>query len=566
MGARYSLARMAVPTPDRRSAPRLGIVVRVGLVLTATGVASAALERRALAGTPPDVALGLGFGIFAVLILLATFWRLARGAEWLAITLAATVYLGAALALGGGRVGMAAFVAAAILVMSRTARHLRPFAVAAFALWTPALIVFGPPGMPAVPIALLVASMATVAYTAAVLVDPSTVHPSLRLRRVGYGILAIATTATAVDRHITVASSGVAPDDLLAIVSAVALPALAHVRMRSSVRSACATGVALATFVLTGMALILGAPYHSDAVVAPHRAAEILISGSDPYRSFDLVEALSRFGLSPELVTNFENGEALHAYNYPALSFLVVAPLVAGGLPDIRWVYLAELFLIALLVTRNLRVSWRPMGLASIVGNGVIVRQHVLAGIDPTWALLVLGGWLALQRRWWSPVFVGLAVASRQTAWFVTPFYVIVVWRRWGRGEALRRALVASVVALAVNVPFLVDAPAQFISGVTLPLLAPLEPDGVGVVRFGMDGVVPLFPRAVYGALALAAFTALVVLFIRWPRALRSAPLVWPFLPLYLAWRSLQNYFAFLPVFALVADDELTADGATSPD
>jgi len=551
---------------ERRSDPRRGLVLRVGLVLTATGVASAVLDRRELAGGPADVAVGLGFGVFAILILLATFRRPPRGAEWVAIVLAAIVYVGAALALGGGRVGMAAFVAAAVLVMSRTAQHLRPFAVAAFVLWTPALIVFGPPGVPAVPLALVVASMATVAYTAAVLVDPSPVHPSVRLRRVGYGILAIATTATVVDRHISVASPGLAPDDLLAIVSAAALAALAHAPARSSVRDAGATGLVLATFVLTGMVLILGAPYRADAVVAPHRAAQILISGSDPYRSFDLPEALSRFGLIPQLATHLENGDVVHAYNYPAFSFLVVAPFVAAGVPDIRWIYLAELFLIALLVTRNLRMSWRPMGLASIVGNGVIVRQHVLAGIDPTWILLILGSWLAMHRRWWSPVFIGLAVASRQTAWFVTPFYLIVVWRRWGRGEALRRALVSGVVALAVNAPFLVDAPAEFIGGIALPLLAPLEPDGVGAVRFAIGGLVPLLPRAAYGVLALAAFAAFAVLFVRWPRAVKSAPLVWPFLPLYLAWRSLQNYFSFLPVFALVADDELRVEGAAPPD
>ncbi len=524
-------AVMTVPGMERRSDPRRGLVLRVGLVLTATGVASAVLDRRELAGGPADVAVGLGFGVFAILILLATFRRPPRGAEWVAIVLAAIVYVGAALALGGGRVGMAAFVAAAVLVMSRTAQHL-----------------------------------ATVAYTAAVLVDPSPVHPSVRLRRVGYGILAIATTATVVDRHISVASPGLAPDDLLAIVSAAALAALAHAPARSSVRDAGATGLVLATFVLTGMVLILGAPYRADAVVAPHRAAQILISGSDPYRSFDLPEALSRFGLIPQLATHLENGDVVHAYNYPAFSFLVVAPFVAAGVPDIRWIYLAELFLIALLVTRNLRMSWRPMGLASIVGNGVIVRQHVLAGIDPTWILLILGSWLAMHRRWWSPVFIGLAVASRQTAWFVTPFYLIVVWRRWGRGEALRRALVSGVVALAVNAPFLVDAPAEFIGGIALPLLAPLEPDGVGAVRFAIGGLVPLLPRAAYGVLALAAFAAFAVLFVRWPRAVKSAPLVWPFLPLYLAWRSLQNYFSFLPVFALVADDELRVEGAAPPD
>ena len=36
-----------------------------------------------------------------------------------------------------------------------------------------------------------------------------------------------------------------------------------------------------------------------------------------------------------------------------------------------------------------------------------------------------------------------------------------------------------------------------------------------------------------------------------------SAPLVWPFIPLYFAWRSLQNYFVLLTLFVFIGDDEL---------
>ena len=54
-----------------------------------------------------------------------------------------------------------------------------------------------------------------------------------------------------------------------------------------------------------------------------------------------------------------------------------------------------------------------------------------------------------------------------------------------------------------------------------------------------------------------AALVGLLVLLWRRPRDLAGAPLVWPFLPLYLAWRSLANYFAAAPLFAFIADDEL---------
>jgi len=95
---------------------------------------------------------------------------------------------------------------------------------------------------------------------------------------------------------------------------------------------------------------------------------------------------------------------------------------------------------------------------------------------------------------------------------------------------------------------------------VSAPLLGPLEPDGIGLIRFGLAGIGPLLARGVYGALALIVFAALLVVFARWRRAVTSAPLVWPFVPLYFAWRSLQNYFVLGTLFALIADAELAPE------
>jgi uncharacterized membrane protein len=551
---------MRVPPVERRSDPRLGLAMRVGLALTATGIASAGLGRRALSGSGADVPLAAAFTCFTILIVLATLQRPPRASAWIGLALAGGVYLATAIALTETPIGMAAYLAAAALATWRTAPHLRPFAVAAFALWTPALGLFATRGAPVLPAPVLGAAMFALVYTVAVLVDPSRVHPSDRLRRVGLGIVAIATMAALFDRHLAVGSSGLAPDDLFAIVVAFTLPLLAHIRARATLRDAIATSLVLTAFALVGLTCLSVVPYHADAVAAVHRMAELFLSGQDPYAVFDLPEALARFRMIPELATHVEGGGVLHAYNYPALSFLVVAPFVALGLGDIRWVYLGEIIVLAIVALSRLRMAWRPMALATIVGNAIVLRQPILAGIDPTWALLVVGAWLALGSALLSPVLLGLAFAARQTAWFIAPFYIALVWQRSGRREAVRRAVIAAVVALAVNLPFLVGAPQRFIEGVTAPILGPLEADGVGLVRFGLSGTLPLLPRVVYGALALVVFVVLIAAFVRWRRAVVSAPLVWPFVPLYFAWRSLQNYFVLLTLFVFIGDEELTPE------
>ncbi|MEP6693835.1 MAG: hypothetical protein ABJB39_04265 [Chloroflexota bacterium] len=551
---------MRALTAERRSDPRLGVALRVGLALTATGVASAGLGRRALSGSMADVPLAVAFSCFVILLVLATLQRPPRASPWIGLAMTAGIYLATAVAFADTPIGMLAYLAAATLATWRTPPHLRALTVAAFALWTPALGIFASRGAVVLPPPVLIAAMFALAYTVAVLVDPSRVHPSDRLRRVGFGILAIATMTALFDRHLAVGSSGLAPDDLLAIVVAFALPLLAHLRVRPSTRDLIATGLVLTTFAMVGLACIISVPYHADAVAALHRAAELFLSGQDPYAAFDLPEALARFHMEPLLATHLEDGGVVHTYNYPALSFLVVAPFVALGLGDVRWVFLAEVLVIGVVSTARLRLAWRPMALATIVGNAIVLRQQILAGIDPLWALLVIGSWLALRRAWLSPVLLGLAVAARQTAWFVTPFYVAVAWQRWGWREAVRRTMIAAFVGLAVNAPFFALAPARFIEGVTAPILGPLEPDGVGLVRFALAGIGPLLPRAVYGALALVVFAALLFAIMRWRRAVTSAPLVWPFIPLYFAWRSLQNYLVLATLFVFIGDEELAPE------
>jgi uncharacterized membrane protein YhhN len=95
-------------------------------------------------------------------------------------------------------------------------------------------------------------------------------------------------------------------------------------------------------------------------------------------------------------------------------------------------------------------------------------------------------------------------------------------------------------------------------------MLAPLEPYGVGLVRFSMDGVLPLFPRGVYGALSVLVVAVLLwLLWRRWGTLARGVS-VFPSLILWFAWRSLQNYFAFAGVLAMADDDAVVAAG--SPD
>ena len=545
-------------TIDRRTDPRRGLVTRVSLVLTAVGIASAAVDRRSLAGSTPDVPLAVGFGMFVGILLFASLRRPPRGLVWLALALVGLIYLMAAAELASSVLGMTSYLLFALGATLFTAPHLRPLMVAAFALWTPALWLFGPSdALTQLPAALRIASVVALAFTVFAIGDPRGVHPSDRLRRVGYGLLAIACVAASMGRSLVVSSVGIAPGEALAVITAFALPILSYVKMRRETRELIVTALALTTFAFVGLGYIIGKGYHTDVVAAAHRATEIFLSGQNPYAVFDLPQALDRFGLDPQLATHLENGSVVHTFNYPAMSFLQLAPFVWLGLTDVRWVYLIETLLIAVIAIRQLRTAWRSMALATVIGNEIITRQWILAGIDPSWALFLMVAWLLRKRHVVSAIVLGLAIADRQPAWFVAPFFVLAIAQRFGPRQALRTIVIAGLTAVLVNAPFLFGDPARAIAGILAPVLAPLVSGGVGLMRYGASDVGPALPRLAYTALSLTAIVGLLFLLWRRPRSLSGAPLVWPLLPLYLAWRSNQNYFAASPLFAFIADDEL---------
>lgn len=544
---------------ERRSDPRRGIVVRVGLALTATGITSAAVDRRALVGAVTDLPMAIAFGLAVGLLMMATLTRPPRAAVWLALAAVGVVHTLAALELSGSPLGGIVYTAAGAMATRRVAVHLRPLMVGAFALWTPALWLYAPDAFRALSNELKIATFLPLAYTIFVIADQRWIHPSERLRRTGYGLLAIAVLSASTARTLVVASN-IPANDLVALAAILTLVALGTLRVLRRVRDTLAVATALVAFAALGPAYIIGTPYGSDAVVAPHRAAELLLEGAAPYASFDMPEALARFGLEAQLATHLEDGGVLRTYSYPALSFLVVAPFVRLGLDDIRWIYLAVLLLIAAVAAHQVRPAWRPMAIATVIGSEVIVRQSVVAGVDPTWALLILGAWAARRHRWASAALLGLAIAERQPAWFVAPFFLAAVAQAAGPREAVRRGAIAIGIALAVNAPFIAGAPERAVLGMLAPMFAPLVADGVGLMQFGVtDRYTTLFPRVVYTILSAGAILALLALLLRRPRDLAGAPLVWGLAPLWLAWRSLQNYFAFIPLFALIGDDEIAA-------
>ncbi len=326
--------------------------------------------------------------------------------------------------------------------------------------------------------------------------------------------------------------------------------------------------------------------YPNDGTTLDHYAAQQLLEGHNPYVTVSLIAAVrlyhqdvthttplgagsfaslypDHYPTAQQLATTFDrepaeppsaSPEFESHVSYPALAFLPLVPLVWAGLPSVvpffALCYFALLALLLLSVPPPARL-WLAL---LFVADTPLVNAALGGVLDVFYIALLFVAW-----RWWrkpllSTVFLGLAVAAKQLAWFFVPFYAILVWREYGPREAVKRLAGAGAIFLAINAPFIVNNAHAWLAGVMAPEVDRMFPLGNGLVQLSLAGVLPLLPQSVYTALELAGFAVALVWYWRHCREHPEVGFVLAVVPLFFAWRSLTTYFYFvaLPAAALL--------------
>jgi hypothetical protein len=323
--------------------------------------------------------------------------------------------------------------------------------------------------------------------------------------------------------------------------------------------------------------------YQSDAMYYNHYDAQLVLRGKNPYADDDLASAMRQFGIlgytpitrgrfddpaHPPTVAEMDavgreylsdpahppteiDPRTLHSY--PAGAILVSLPSVWAGLPSIG---LAQLLLFLSLGVGLVVFApgWsRPVVALILLSDPDAVRRVAEGDFDVWWVALLACAWLLRDRRIASGLLLGAACAIKQTAWFAAPFYLVYIWRVYGPREAARCSGIALAGFLALNLPWLLIAPREWLTSLTLPMSLSLFPEGKGAIALALSGAPPLPPSWVFGILELIALGLALTWYWGACRAYAFAGLPLTFLPLVFAWRSPERYFALLPVMALVA-------------
>ncbi len=323
--------------------------------------------------------------------------------------------------------------------------------------------------------------------------------------------------------------------------------------------------------------------YTNDGTSLDTNAAQLLLQGRNPYADSNILSVVREFSIQPDWTTPLREGQfanrldypspaelgsALAAdmktghapefeskVSYPALSFLTLVPLIWLNIFNVLSLYLFCYVALVAIAWKVARPELRPWVLLLALANVPMWTSVAGGNLDLLYILLIVLTWLLRERRWWSALLLGLALASKQQAWFFVPFYAMMVWRQYNFMEVVRRLLIAGGVALAINLPFILWNPQAWFAGVMAPVADPMFPSGVGIIGLSFTPLLPFLPAWVYDVLECVAMLAALVWYWRLCKERPEAAMLLAVLPLFFAWRSLPSYFycAAFPLFMLFA-------------
>ncbi len=217
---------------------------------------------------------------------------------------------------------------------------------------------------------------------------------------------------------------------------------------------------------------------HDGGVIQTEAVIQFFLEGKNPYVEDYLKTPMAEWGIE------FRTG--LYHFPYLPWTFVFSTPFylfsrATLGWYDQRFVYLLLLVLTLALAPGLARRSQDRLTLVMLLGLNPVMASDVIFGQNDSFVLawIVLSLWLWQRgyenptmrgRRWAaSAVAYGLACASKPTAWFLAPFYALLLtdretinWRELpGRiVPVLRWAAPAAIVFLRLVLPYLVWDPA----------------------------------------------------------------------------------------------------------
>jgi len=203
---------------------------------------------------------------------------------------------------------------------------------------------------------------------------------------------------------------------------------------------------------------------HDGGVIQTEEATRYVLAGKNPYVEEYVDTPMAEWGL--------DYRTALYHYPYLPWTFLSSAPVqllseTLLGWYDQRFVYLTLFVALLFVAARLVPEGDERLCLVMVLGLNPIMGSDIIFGQNDVFTLAWIVFSVFLLKRGkdaWSMLMLGLACASKPTAWFLVPFYLLYLVHREGfsprkkirpLGAYLLRKMLPLLIVLAVLVlPF----------------------------------------------------------------------------------------------------------------
>jgi len=297
--------------------------------------------------------------------------------------------------------------------------------------------------------------------------------------------------------------------------------------------------------------------YGTDALAFSHYSAGLVLEGKNPYE-YSMLPALQEYLVPSQYTTPMIDGLAVDQMSYPALSFLILVPFHWMGLTDMRWVILLfHVGTISVLYFKSLPVL-RPLILLPLFIMPNFLGYTGGAVTDFLWVVPLVLMVTYMRRTCLSGVLFGLACSVKQTPWLLAPFLLVWLWKSDESLDLKHRLIklgefsaISVAIFLAFNLPFIIDNPSAWYSGVSAPIFGDMISFGSGLSILTQIDMVSL-PKSFYTVSAVLVLLTLLVNYYLHFDKIKYALWLFPAIILWFSYRSLQSYFVYwIPLLAM---------------
>ena len=323
---------------------------------------------------------------------------------------------------------------------------------------------------------------------------------------------------------------------------------------------------------------------YNDATSLSHQATQNLLDGKNPYGEANIISAMINYHGAIDKITPLREGwfadifpyptvsqleafwkevklnpeqiprEVESKFNYPAGGFLLPAPFVLVGINDFRFIYLILLLPALAYVIYKVRSDLRIHLIFALVASLELWNSMAAGETGFLYFPFLFLGWILPKRNLWLSVLcMAIAIAIKQIAWFVLPFYLILIFRTIGLKQMATSLFIIIGFFLATNLAFIVMDPGLWFDSVVAPVTDNMFPLGVGIISIVTSGFVDIQSPLPFTIVELTIAALAVIWYFFKCNRYPQTGLILAVLPLFFAWRSLWGYFFYIDIIILAA-------------